>query len=259
MPNSVRINRRWLDQLVYQVASLDGHLTPAVGVSPILTFGSGAGVVGSDVRLDGRTLTIGLDVRPVSFAGRQTTLDALKAALSGLLEVETFDQPARVWYAALQSATVEPTARTPAILSVWVQVVLLAADPAPEDIEPTLLTLSTTRQPCPIGTDTSAPVIELAGGCTNPAIVLRNSAGAEVARTTFGVVLGTNDALRIDARTGTIERWVAGVRQTGAQHGLAAYESGPLPLLSPEDGACTIELAATGGTPVGSLEYRRRW
>ncbi len=259
MTNSIRVNRRWLDRLVYQVSLLDGHLAPSVTTSPVLNFGGGPGIRSTELTVDGRTITCGFDVRPHSFRGRQETMDALKAALSGLLEVELPDLPGRVLYAELQSAVVELYTGAHAQMPVWVQVTLLATDPAREDIEPTVLALSTARQPCPVGTDTSAPVIEIAGGSTNPVVVIRNAGGAEVSRTTFAVILDASDALRLDSATGDITRWVAGVEQTGANHGLAAYQSGPLPLLDLADGPLTVELQSSAGTPVGSIAYRRRW
>lgn len=259
MTNTARVNRRWIDRLVYQVSLLDGHLAPYVAASTLVELGDGPGILLKPVTVKGRSITLGFDVRPVSFRGRQETMDAIKSALSGVLEVELPDLPGRVLYAELQDVAVDLYTGAHAQLPVWVSVTLLASDPAREDVEPVLLSLSTTRQPCPIGNDTIAPVVEISGGCTNPAIVLRDRTGAEVSRTQFAIVLGANDALRVDSRTGEIERWVAGVRQTGANHGLAAYQSGSLPLLSPEDGVVTMELAADSGTSAGSVEYRRRW
>lgn len=259
LTNSIRVNRRWLDRLVYQVSLLDGHLAPMVPTSDVIALGNGPGVLGSTVRVEPRSVVVGLDMRPPTFRGRQEALDAIRQALAGLLEIETPDAPGRVLHAELQSVRVELYSGAHAMREVWVECTFLAVDPAREDVEPTVLALSTTPQPVPLGNDTVAPWLEISGGCTNPAVVIRNGAGVEVSRTTFAAILAANDALTIDSSTGDIERYVAGVRQTGVNHGLAAYASGPLPLLSPEDGAATIALEATGGTPVGALTYRRRW
>lgn len=257
---TVKVNRQWIDALAYQVSLLDGHLSPSSAVTEPVVLGNGAGVSGSSVRVEPRTVMIGLDVRPASYEARQTALDAIRQALGGLLEVETSDLPGRVMFAELTSVRAELYTGAQAMPEVWVECTLSAVDPVREDVEPQVYAISTTaRTVVPLGNEMSAPVIEIAGACTDPSIVVRNGAGVVTQTMAFAVTLAANDALVVDALRGTIDRYVAGVLQTGASAGLAAYSSGPLPLLSPEDGAVTVALSAVSGTPAGSVTYRRRW
>jgi len=261
----IRLNDRPLDDLVWQVCTLDGHLAPTVPQVAPLALGNSPGVFGTELRVSGRTITIGCDVRPASLPDRQVLMDGLRRRLGGLLEVRTDDLPSRVLMAVLQDVQVEFYTGAHAQAPVYVTLTLLAVDPARRDIEPLLYGLSTARVACPLGTDTSAPDVWIFGACTNPAIVLRAHTGAEVARMTFAVVLAADDALVVEAAAQRITRYVAGVVQTGAANGLAAFASGAFPVLDPADGAAdgsswpTVQLEASAGTPTGLVRYARRW
>lgn len=262
----IRVNRRSLERRVYALSTLDGHLTPMFAQRAPVALANRPGVFGTSVTVTPRVTTVGLDVRPESFVGRQAFFDSLRREYAGLLELESDDLPGRVCYAVMETPTVELYPGSFLQRACWVELRFVAQDPARWDLEPQLFGLSTTaRTPCPVGTETSDPTITIVGACTNPAIVVRNARGAEVSRTQFTVTMAANDALQLVCATEQITRTVAGVVQTGAASGLAAYTSGPLPLLAPEDGSVdgavppTVELVAASGTPTGTIEYRRRW
>lgn len=262
----IRANRRSLETWVYGLCTLDGHLAPILPQRATIPLSNSPGVWATNVTVEPRVIRVGLDVRPVSLADRQTIMDRFARELAGLLEIETDDLPGRMCTARLDRVDVELYPASFVQKACWVDLTFVAQDPTRWEVEPRLYGLSTTaRTPCPVGTQTSAPVMEIVGSCTNPAIILRNARGEEVARTQFTVTLGSNDVLTVDSATEQITRLVSGVVQTGASAGLAAYTSGPLPLLAPEDASAdgtlspTVELAASSGTPVGTISYRRRW
>lgn len=261
---SVTINDRSLADLVYMVSELDGHLAPTVPRREGVALANGPGVWGTTVTIEPRTITVGLDVRPTTLAARQTLMDSLKRRLAGLLELRTDDLPGRVVSCLLSGIAVEFYTGAYALPAVYVRLQFTAIDPARTDVEPLVYGLSTARTACPLGTDPVAPTLWIYGSCTNPVVIVRSAAGAEVSRMTFTVVLGTNDALLIDGGTQQITRTVAGVVQTGTNSGLAAFTSGAFPLLAPDDGTPdgawpTIELTASSGTPTGLALYSRRW
>lgn len=260
----IGLDGRRLASMVYALSEIDGHLTPVMPEHATVALGHAPGVWSEQLTVSPRELRIGLDVRPHSYVGRQRFMELLRARFGGrLLELTSDDQPGRVLRCTMRTPTVELYPGSFANLAIWVSLPLHAADPAWRDIEPHIFGLSAARTPCPIGTDTSAPLVHIAGACTDPAIVIRNASGVEVSRTEFGVILGTNDTLSIDSATEAMTRRIAGVVQTGLSSGLRAYASGPLPLLSPEDAGTeaplTVELTAASGTPTGVLTYHRRW
>jgi hypothetical protein len=265
----MRLNGRPLTDLVYHILLLDGHLAPSLPVSSVVTLAQGGGTHGSAVTVDPRRITVGLDVRPTTLPDRQAVMDSLKRRLSrGLLEIETDDLPGRVVRATCTAVGVEFYTGAYANPVVYVSVQFIAPDPARIDVEPLVYGLSTARTRCPIGTDTVAPRVWLFGGSpsvVNPVVLVRNQTGAEVMRLTLTGTLATNDALVIDAAAQTLDRYVAGVLQTGTAAGLAWLTSGRFPLLDPSDAYAdapawgTVELTATSGTPTGLLAYHRRW
>jgi phage-related protein len=92
-------------------------------------------------------------------------------------------------------------------------------------------------------------------------VIVRDAHGDESHRLTLTGTLATNDALVIDSARQTIDRYVAGVLQTGTASGNAWLTSGQFPLLAPEDAingdGITVELTSTSGTPTGLLLYTR--
>lgn len=262
---SVLVNGRDLAALVYGISEVDGHLAPSVPQRAPVALANSPGVYGTEVTVAPREVVVALDVRPTSLASRQTVLDTLKRRLGGLLELTTLDLPSRVLRCELQGVTVELYTGAFALPACFVTLRFSAVDPARWDVQPLTYGLSTSRTACPIGTDTSAPVLEVWGLCTNPVVILRSHTGAEVARMTFTASLAATDALVIDTAAQTITRVNSGVEQTGVNAGLTTLTSGRFPILSPEDASPlgtawpTLELAAVSGTPTGLVTYFRRW
>lgn len=265
----MRLNGRPLTDLVYQILVLDGHLSPAVPRAASVTLAQAGGTFGSTVTVDPRRITVGLDVRPASLTDRQTVMDSLKRRLTrGLLELTTDDLPGRVLRVTCDAVTVEFYTGAYANPVIYVQLVFTAPDPARVDVEPLVYGLSTARTACPLGTDTIAPRVWLYGASpsvVNPVVIVRDAGGTEAMRLTLTGTLATNDALVIDASAQTIERYVAGVLQTGTAAGLGWLTSGRFPVLDPTDANAdagawpTLELSATSGTPTGLVAYHRRW
>ena len=262
---SVLVNGRDLAALVYQVSELDGHLAPSVPQRETVALANAPGVYGTQVTVGPREIRVGLDARPASLADRQTLMDTLKRRLSGLLELTTLDLPTRVLRCELRTVGVEFYTGAFAQPAVYVTLTFLAVDPARWDVQPLVYGVSTARTACPVGTDTSAPDLEIYGVCVNPSVVLRSWTGAEVARLDFTASLAATDALVISCSRQTVTRVNSGVVQTGALAGLFALTAGRFPILSPEDasptgtGWPTLELTASSGTPTGLLTYTRRW
>lgn len=265
----MRINRRPITDLVYQILVLDGHLAPSLPRASTVTLAQAGGLHGSVVTVDPRRITVGLDVRPSSLVDRQAVMDSLKRRLSrGLLEIETDDLPGRFVRATCDGVTVEFYTGAYANPVIYVALQFTAPDPARLDIEPLVYGLSTARTACPVGTDTVAPRVWLYGASpsvVNPVLIVRDHTGAETMRLTLTGTLATNDALVIDGAAQTLDRYVAGVLQTGTAAGLGWLTSGRFPLLDPSDANAdasawgTIELSATSGTPTGLVAYHRRW
>lgn len=262
---SVTINGRTLDALVYQVCELAGHVAPTTPQRAPVGLAGAPGVYGTELTVSPREVTVGLDVRPTTLSDRQTVMDTLRRRLGGLLELTTLDLPTRVLRCELQGVETDFYSGAYAQTAVYVRLRFVAVDPARWDIQPLTYGLSTARTACPVGTDTSAPVLELYGSCTNPAVTIFSHTGEQVAQMTFAATLGANDTLLIDCATQELQRWNAGVLQTGAQSGLTALTNGPFLLLSPEDADPmgtrwpTLSLSAASGTPTGLVRYFRRW
>lgn len=262
---SVLVNGRDLATLVYGISELDGHLAPQVPQRAPVALANSPGVYGTEITVSPREVRVGLDVRPTTLADRQTVMDTLKRRLGGLLELTTLDLPTRVLRCELQGVDVELYTGAFAIPACFVTLRFVAVDPARWDVQPLTYGLSTSRTACPLGTDTSAPVLEVWGTCTNPVVILRAHTGREVARLTLTASLASTDALVIDTAAQTITRLNSGVEQTGVSAGLTALTSGTFPILSPEDASPlgtawpTLELSAASGTPTGLVTYFRRW
>jgi hypothetical protein len=222
-------------------------------------------VYGTEVTVQPRIVTVGLDVRPATLADRQTLIDSLRRRLGGLLELTTLDLPTRVLRCELQEVTVELYTGAFALAACYVTLRFGAVDPARWEVQPLTYGLTAARTACPVGTDTSAPELEVWGACTNPVVILRSYTGLEVGRLTFTATLASTDALVIDCAAQTVARWNSGVLQTGTSAGLYLLTSGRFPILSPEDanplGTAwpTLELTAASGTPTGLVTYFRRW
>jgi len=262
---SVFVNDRDLSALVWHILAADGHLSPAVPVSPTLPLANGPGVIGSTATVSARKVVVTLDVRSDTLVGRDAAIDTLARQLSGRVELRFASTPTRAMAVTCTAVDVQLLTGAHANGSCLVVVTFEAADPARFDLQPVTYGLTTGRAACPVGTVTSGPDIEIYGSCVNPVVILRSHTGAEVARLTFACTLAATDTLVIDCGAQTVDRWNSGVKQTGAAAGLALLASGSFPILSPEDASPlaiswpTLELSATSGTPTGLVSYSRRW
>lgn len=262
---SVLVNGQPIAGLVHQVLSLDGHLAPNIPTQSVVTIARAPSISGVEIGVTPREITIGLDVRAQTFTDRQRLLDIIKRRLAGLVELASADLPGRIIRAELRDLAVEWYSGAYANPVVFVRLQFVALDPARWETQPLVYGLSGSRTVCPVGTDTSAPDLEIYGSCTDPVIILRNHLGAEVSRCTFTATLGSTDALVISTATQTITRYNSGVAQSGALNGLRAWASGSFPILAPEDASPlgtawpSLELSATSGTPTGLVTYFRRW
>lgn len=259
---SVFLDDRPLTDTVRDVLTVEGALAPAVEVRPAQVVANAAGVWGTGVSVSARGLTVGLDVWPDSLPDRVTLMDTLKHRVGGLRLFRMADSPMREMYVLLTNVTVQfYHISTP---RVYVELTFSAADPTRYEREARVVALSTARADAPVGTAPSAPVVYVYGASpsvVNPVVILRNDSGDETHRLTLTGTLTTNDALVIDCARQNIDRYAAGVLQTGTSSGNAWLTSGQFPLLAPEDAiegaGITVELSATSGTPTGMLLYTR--
>lgn len=259
---SVYLDDRLLTDTVRDVMTVEGALAPAVELRAAQPLANAAGVLGTSVTVAPRIITVGLDVWPDSLPDRVTTIDTLKRRTGGLRLFRMTDAPARELFVTLSGVTVE--FYHIAIPRCFVSLQFTAVDPTRYEREGRAVALSPSRVEVPIGTVPSAPVVYLYGGTpsvVDPVIVVRNDSGDETHRLTLTGTLAANNALVIDCARQTIDRYVAGVLQTGTNSGNAWLTSGQFPLLAPEDSlegaGITVELAATSGTPEGLLLYQR--
>lgn len=259
---SVFLDDRPLTDTVRDVLTVDGALAPAVEVRTPQALANSVGTWGTGVLVNARTVTVGLDVWPTTLLDRVTVLDTLKRRVGGLRLFRMADAPTREVYVTLAGVTVE--FYHIAIARCFVSLQFSAVDPTRYEREARALALSTSRTETLVGTVPSAPTVYLYGASpsvVNPVIVVRNDSGDETHRLTLTGTLATNDALVIDCARQQIDRYVAGVLQTGTASGNAWLTSGQFPLLAPEDSlegaGITVELAATSGTPTGLLLYQR--
>ena len=265
----VLICGRPLNDLVWNVLKLEGHLAPAVGAFNVLARADGPAMFGSRVTVAGRSIIVGLDLRPTTLTERTTTLDTLARLFSGALPVQFADDLTRVTWCMLQGApAITYYDAIHGVPACYVEYTLAAVDPYRYDLDPTTVALTTSRASCMVGNTVSAPRIWLYGAATavvDPIIIVRNAAGDEVSRLTFSVSLASTTALDIDCAAQTVDKYVAGVLQTGTSAGLGTVVSGDFPLLDPADGVPslsrypTIELTSTSGTATGLALYARRW
>lgn len=260
---SVFVDDRPLTDTVRDVLTVDGALAPSVELRQVQPVANAAGVWGTGITMSERTITVGLDVWPTSLPDRVATVDLLKRRLGGLRLFRMADSLTREMYVVL-AAPPKIEFYHIAIPRFYCELQFKTADPTRYEREGRAVALSPSRVEVPIGTVPTAPVVYLYGGTpsvVNPVIVVRNDSGDETHRLTLTGTLAANDALVIDCARQTIDRYVAGVLQTGANSGNAWLTSGQFPLLAPEDSlegaGITVELAATSGTPEGLMLYQR--
>lgn len=259
---SVLLDDRPLTDTVRDVLTVDGALAPAVELRTPQPLPNSVGTWGTGVTVSARGITVGLDVWPTTLPDRVTVMDTLKRRVGGLRLFRMTDSPTREMYVTLTDLKVE--FYHIAIPRCYVQLQFSAIDPTRYEREARALALSTSRTEALIGTVASAPLLYLYGGSpsvVNPVVLVRNDSGDETHRLTLTGTLATNDALVIDGARQQIDRYVAGVLQTGTASGNAWLTSGQFPLLAPEDSlegiGVTVELSATSGTPTGLLLYTR--
>ena len=201
-------------------------------------------------------------------AAAMIAIDNLKALLGqGEVRIRTAYAPDR--YCLGLCETFDGDGFKAEVLNGVVNVTLLFTIPegVARRLNPDGYALSTARTACPIGTAPCAPTIIVHGGgstLTNPTVTIRNAAGDIVQTAAFTVALGANDFLRIDCGRALVSRSTAGVITDALAAGL--WTSGDYSLLlRPYDGWVessawpTVELSASGGTPVGEITYVRRY
>jgi hypothetical protein len=259
---SVYLDDRLLTDTVNDVFTVDGALVPAVELRTPQAIANSLGTWGTGVTVNARGITVGLDVWPTTQADRVTVMDTIKRRVGGLRLFRMADSPTRETYVTLTDVKVE--FYHIAIPRCFVSLQFSAVDPTRYEREARALALSTSRMEALLGTVPSAPIVYLYGASpsvVNPVVIVRNDSGDETHRLTLTGTLATNDALVIDSARQTIDRYVAGVLQTGTSSGNAWLTSGQFPLLAPEDAiegvGVTVELSATSGTPTGLLLYTR--
>jgi hypothetical protein len=208
-------------------------------------------------------------VEGASVAATRATLDALAALFGeGEVRVRTVYATDRFCLATLDESAGSPEALTVVDGNVVLRLGMLVKDGVAWRSQPDGYALGTVRRDCPTGTVACGLRLVIHGGgasLTNPSATLRNAAGDPVQVMGFstaslaGGVLGPNDYLIVDGVLGTITKSIAGTK-TAAE---TLWNAGDFLRLRPADGwvendvAPTIELAATAGTPFGTVSYRR--
>lgn len=265
------VNDADLAAIVYSLTAIGGHLSAAVARPDTVALANAPGVTGCVVTIAARRVVVEVQLRAATFAARQTLLDTLWRRLGGTLEFRSDDVPGRLLRVQLDDAQASyaPSPSPFAYPMATVTLVFDAKDPYWSDREPLPFALSTARKGIPVGTATSALLFELYGASpsvVDPVIVVRSHTGAAVMTFTLTGTIALDDSVVIDASRQTIDRYVAGVLQTGVDNGLGMLAAGSrFPILSPEDASAdgtawgTVELTATSGTPTGVCVATRRW
>lgn len=253
----VYVDDRPLTDTVRDVFTVEGALAPILPVRATQPMANAPSVTGTGVTVGARTVTVGLDVWPDSLPDRVTAMDALARRIGGLRLFRLSDAPTRELYVTL-AAPPKVEFYHIAIPRCYVELQFIAVDPTRYERETLPYSLSTTRVAVSLGTVATAPRLYLYGACVDPVVIVSNAAGDETHRLTLTGTLGTNDALVIDGARQWIDRYVAGVLQTGTDSGHAWLTSGQFPLLDPLDGSTlSVALAAGSGTPTGLLLVTR--
>lgn len=262
----IYLNDRPLSDLVRDILALDGYQSPTVAVRATLAGANAASVWSSSVTVPLRTVTVGVHLEAATLIARTAAVDTLTRACRGLRLLRTTDAPDREMWVELSNVAVTFYDAAFTHSSCRMTVTFTAADPVRVDREPRLYGLSQSRASLPVGTWTSAPTVTLNGASpsvVNPIIIMRNAQGDETHRLTLTGTLATNDVLVINCANQSIQRYVAGVLQTGTASGNAWLTSGVFPILDPSDAidgdGITMGLTATSGTPTGLVLYKRAW
>ncbi len=258
----ILVNGRPLTELVSNVLSLEPLFGPAVAVRSVAPAANSAGGVVSDtLTLQRQPLTLRVEVAGDSLVDREAHVTALARAFAGIVELEIPQlYPGRMLRVVLAGA---PTPQFYGGLPANHRLVDVALTLAPVDgvwldTEPTVVALSATEAVCPVGAVAIAPAVELFGATTpvvNPVVSVRAAGGADVGQLTCAASLAATESLEIEAGAPITARRTAGVLALD----LMAYSGGESPILDPADGAPTLRLAATSGTPTGRAIYRRAW
>lgn len=251
------------------LAGWPGNLAGPPRSVPLLTGPEMSGAI-VDPRLIQRgaaTATVTGVIVTASAAAALVALDALRALLGGgEVKVRTFYASDRECFAICTG--VEGGALQPEILdgNVSVSLSFVVPDGTARRLQPDGYALTTSRTSCPIGAVESRPAILVHGGgasLTNPVVTIRNAAGDIVQTMGFTVVLGANEALRIDGARCLTSKIASGVVTDAVQAGY--WTSGDYPVLRPYDGWVesavypTVELSSSGGVAQGLITYERAY
>ena len=209
---------------------------------------------------DAKRLAISLSL-PGTMAERRARLDQVLWHLDGLLVLEWADAPDREQYAR---ATIRDGLPRMAQLSwldggqVRLNFELVMDTPLSFSSSPTVLAIGTTAVETPLGTATSAPVIELPGAISGAVtLTYRGITGSTLASVVISnPALGGSGALIVDSARERIWKW-DGTTLTDARN---LYSSGSFPVLDPGDGDPAAGVWPTlESTHAGSATYRRAW
>lgn len=236
--------------------NIAGWLTP-----PAMAFDEapldGIGAVLADVGvMPARTVKIPVSVHPSAgtAAGREAAEAVLTSFLGRLAWLRLDDGgTARELLVRVLEVDLEP-AHPGAPTASSGTITLRAPDPRWRVLEPTILTLGTTRVRPTFGTAPVADwVIRLmnpAGAVTDPTITIRDLTGETRTAITLPGTLATTDHLELLAARGLARRWSAGVATLVLTTMVGAFVS-----LYPGD---SLQLSAASGTPTGELLFHGR-
>lgn len=246
---------------------------PAHGASPDYTDASapllgaiGPTWLGEPTQAGARKLVVGGYYVAVSNTQYKAWTDYLKAlASTGAVRIRFSDRSDQEFRdARLMGFRPVPRAAILTNLAADLQMTFDVADPLRYDVNPQWLGLSTSRTSLPIGTAPTFPLVIIHGGgasLTNPSWIYRNSVGDSAQTMGFTGVLGANDYLIVDCRRVQVTKSVAGTQSDA----LSWWTAGDFLVVRSADGSYelaeypTLELAASAGTPVGTIAYARTW
>ncbi|HYD52608.1 MAG TPA: hypothetical protein VEA99_08275 [Gemmatimonadaceae bacterium] len=179
--------------------------------------------VGLDVLEQGSSVdeaSVGLRflLTPATVAARRALVDALTAALVGVVEVSSLEDPTKIRYCRLLGATYAPVGKALVNAQTIADVEFVAFDPRWWDRDPQVvhLALASPRSAVPMG---SAPTrrlqLVLVGPFTAPTVTLYDAAGRAIQQMRFSADSGWNLTASmwglIDCERGLVQEYASGV------------------------------------------------
>lgn len=224
---------------------------------------------GEPVQAAARSLTFGGFILGTSQADYLAKVDAMKALLSnGAVRVRFADRPTQEFRdARLLQFAANPRAAFLSNLAGDVSFSLQFADPLRYDVTAQIVQLGVNRQPLPVGTAPSFPLLWISSegstGTETITINLRNAAGDIVQTMALTYAPSSGDYIIIDCSRIRIRKALAG----GAEaDGLSLWSSGDFLVIRPGDASfdiskyATIDMSVSGAVPFsGFITYCRAW